>query len=247
MVSGSVFADSALTTVDKANDIVLNVDGNKFYNVSVSEDIVNAGQILEDYFYVDKFGNINLKGTPEELAKNIGISVQEASLMYEAVKELPNVYERGPVAFQIANEAFEIYRQKLADHFPEDEIIRIAYHFINAEGENEVELVESIDKRKEILRNVEEVLKGYAIQRTKKNNHFYDRFMIHLNYFLDYLDRSRDDNQSLLDMEDHIKQSYPKAFEIGSKIYDVITQHTGLDLYKSERVYLVLHIQRLLS
>ena len=72
-------------------------------------------------------------------------------------------------------------------------------------------------------------------------------FMIHLNYFLDYLDRSRDDNQSLLDMEEHIKQSYPRAFEIGSKIYDVITQHTGLDLYKSERVYLVLHIQRLLS
>ncbi|MDU2539379.1 MAG: transcription antiterminator lact, partial [Streptococcus mitis] len=27
----------------------------------------------------------------------------------------------------------------------------------------------------------------------------------------------------------------------------VITQHTGIDLYKSERVYLVLHIQRLLS
>ena len=135
----------------------------------------------------------------------------------------------------------------LTDHFPEDEIIRIAYHFINAEGENEVQVVESIDKRKEILRNVEEVLQTYAIQRTKENNHFYDRFMIHLNYFLDYLDRSRDDNQSLLDMEDHIKQSYPKAFEIGSKIYDVITQHTGLDLYKSERVYLVLHIQRLLS
>ena len=37
-------------------------------------------------------------------------------------------------------------------------------------------------------------------------------------------------------MEEHIKQSYPRAFEIGSKIYDVITQHTGLDLYKSERV-----------
>ena len=35
--------------------------------------------------------------------------------------------------------------------------------------------------------------------------------MIHLNYFLDYLDRNRDDNQSLLDMEEHIKQSYPKS------------------------------------
>ena len=160
---------------------------------------------------------------------------------------LPDISTKYPVAFQIANEAFKIYRQKLIENFPEDEIIRIAYHFINAEGENGVEVVESIDKRKEILRNVEEVLKSYAIQRTKENNHFYDRFMIHLNYFLDYLDRSREDNQSLLDMEEHIKQSYPKAFEIGSKIYDVITQYTGLDLYKSELVYLVLHIQRLLS
>ena len=49
-----------------------------------------------------------------------------------------------------------------------------------------------------------------------------------------------------LDMEEHIKSSYPLAFEIGSKIYDVISRETGVDLYKSERVYLVLHIQRLL-
>ena len=152
-----------------------------------------------------------------------------------------------PIAFQIAQEAFEIYRQKLTENFPEDEIIRIAYHFINAEGENAVEVVESIDKRKEILKRVESVLKSYKIQRTPENNNFYDRFMIHLNYFLDYLDRSRDDNQSLLDMEEHIKNTYPEAFEIGSKIYEVIAQETGLDLYKSERVYLVLHIQRLLS
>ena len=38
--------------------------------------------------------------------------------------------------------AFEIYRQNYQIIFLRDEIIRIAYHFINAEGENEVELVE---------------------------------------------------------------------------------------------------------
>ena len=173
---------------------------------------------------------------------------------YQAIRQgrykdsnLPDISVKYPIAFQIAQEAFEIYRQKLTDNFPEDEIIRIAYHFINAEGENEVEVVESIDKRKEILKSVEIVLKSYKIQRTPENNNFYDRFMIHLNYFLDYLDRSRDDNQSLLDMEEHIKNTYPEAFEIGSKIYEVIAQETGVDLYKSERVYLVLHIQRLLS
>ena len=181
------------------------------------------------------------------LTDHIYCSYQAISQGRYKDSNLPDISAKYPIASQIAQEAFEIYRQKLTENFPEDEIIRIAYHFINAEGENEVEVVESIDKRKEILKSVESVLKSYKIQRTPENNNFYDRFMIHLNYFLDYLDRSRDDNQSLLDMEEHIKNTYPEAFEIGSKIYEVIAQETGLDLYKSERVYLVLHIQRLLS
>ena len=181
------------------------------------------------------------------LTDHIYCSYQAISQGRYKDSNLPDISVKYPIAFQIAQEAFEIYRQKLTENFPEDEIIRIAYHFINAEGENEVEVVESIDKRKEILKRVESVLKSYKIQRTPENNNFYDRFMIHLNYFLDYLDRSRDDNQSLLDMEKHIKNTYPEAFEIGSKIYQIIAQETGVDLYKSERVYLVLHIQRLLS
>lgn len=181
------------------------------------------------------------------LTDHIYCSYQAISQGRYKDSNLPDISAKYPIAFQIAQEAFEIYCQKLTEKFPEDEIIRIAYHFINAEGENAVEVVESIDKRKEILKRVESVLKSYKIQRTPENNNFYDRFMIHLNYFLDYLDRSRDDNQSLLDMEEHIKNTYPEAFEIGSKIYEVIAQETSLDLYKSERVYLVLHIQRLLS
>ena len=181
------------------------------------------------------------------LTDHIYCSYQAISQGRYKDSNLPDISTKYPTAFRIANEAFEIYRQKLTENLPEDEIIRIAYHFINAEGVNEVEVVESIDKRKEILKSVENVLRSYDIQRTHENNNFYDRFMIHLNYFLDYLDRSRDDNQSLLDMEEHIKNTYPEAFEIGSKIYEVITQETGIDLYKSERVYLVLHIQRLLS
>ena len=50
------------------------------------------------------------------------------------------------------------------------------YHFINAEGENEVEVAEAIDKRKEIIKKVESLLRSYDIQRTNENNNFYDRF-----------------------------------------------------------------------
>lgn len=58
--------------------------------------------------------------------------------------------------------------------------------------------------------------------------------MVHLSYFLDYIDRSRKDNTSLLGMEEHLEASYPKAFEIGNRIYNVIARETGVDLFHSK-------------
>lgn len=96
----SVFANSFVSKQDKNSDVVLKVNGKSFNNVSVSKDIMNASQVLENYFYLDKFGNVKLKGTPEELAKKLGISISEAQSMYEATKELPNRYDRGSVGFK---------------------------------------------------------------------------------------------------------------------------------------------------
>ena len=172
---------------------------------------------------------------------------------YQAVQQgrykssdLPDASGKYPIPYQIAQEAVAIYRERLLEAFPDDEINRIAYHFINAEGVSSPSGQGHLDQRKEILSAVEEELRKQGIKRTSDNSNFYDRFMIHLNYFLDYLNRSRDDNVSLLEMESQIKLTYPKAYQIGSSLYEIIAQKTGIDLYHSERVYLVLHIQRLL-
>ncbi|HFZ6333551.1 TPA: PRD domain-containing protein [Streptococcus agalactiae] len=172
---------------------------------------------------------------------------------YQAIQQkrykdsaLPNASEIYPVPYQIAREAVAIYRERLLDTFPDDEINRIAYHFINAEGDSNPKGQSHLDKRKDILSAVEAELMKNKIRRTTDNSNFYDRFMIHLNYFLDYLDRNRNDNVSLLEMESQIRQTYPEAYRIGSTIYEIVSHKTGVDLYQSERVYLVLHIQRLL-
>ena len=44
-----------------------------------------------------------------------------------------------------------------------------------------------------------------------------------------------------------MKTDYPKAYKIGQDIYDLIGQELKIDLSRSERVYLVIHIQRLLK
>ena len=48
-------------------------------------------------------------------------------------------------------------------------------------------------------------------------------------------------------MEEFVKSDYPQAYQIGQAIYDVIEKELDIDLSRSERVYLVIHIQRLLK
>ena len=164
---------------------------------------------------------------------------------YQSSK-LPDVSNEYPIEYQIGEEALSIFKSKLFDGFPEDELGRIAIHFINAKREGEVTPSFQISRTKHILELVKQELSRDNIERTPQNSNFYDRFMVHLSYFLDYIDRSRKDNTSLLGMEEHLEVSYPKAFEIGNRIYNVIARETGVDLFHSERIYIVLHIQRLL-
>ncbi|KHD44475.1 hypothetical protein ACVRZD_09360 [Streptococcus hongkongensis] len=67
---------------------------------TINEDLVKAGQKLEAYFYVQEDGSIGLKGSPKELSQLLNISETDAQLYFEAVKELPNVYQKGAVGIR---------------------------------------------------------------------------------------------------------------------------------------------------
>lgn len=172
---------------------------------------------------------------------------------YKAIKkdnylhnELPDISNKYQTEYKMAAEALEIFRSSLLEEYPDDELGRIALHFINAKGVSATETTDKLKKEKDIVSLIESELRKNGIRRTSQNSMFYDRFMTHLNYFLDYLDRSLDNPKSLLDMEEQVKLAYPEAYTIGSAIYDIIARETGVELYRSERFYLVIHIQRLL-
>ncbi|HHU65970.1 PRD domain-containing protein, partial [Streptococcus sp.] len=61
------------------------------------------------------------------------------------------------------------------------------------------------------------------------------------------LQTNQQDETSLINMEEFVKSDYPQAYQIGQAIYDVIEKELDIDLSRSERVYLVIHIQRLLK
>ena len=146
----------------------------------------------------------------------------------------------------MAKEALQLFRVKLLKDLPADEIGKIALHFINAQGETVDHTREEYDISKQIMAKVEQTLHANGIKRTKTNSNFYDRFMIHLSYFLNYLDRPTKAEASISSLEQHIKSHDPKAYQIGSEIFDVIKELVIVPVNESERFYIILHIQRLL-
>lgn len=160
---------------------------------------------------------------------------------------LPDISNEYVTEFSMARDTIKILNRKLSIVFPEDEIARIALHYINAKGEYELseELTENVAKR--VLSIVENELSKFHIERNTENSNLYDRLMIHLSYLVNRLQNDKQDMTPLIPLEEHVKLDYPKAYQIGQRIHQVIERELNIDLSRSERVYLVLHIQRLLK
>ena len=102
-------------------------------------------------------------------------------------------------------------------------------------------------QHKKVLALIENELAKNNIKRSAENSNLYNRLMIHLTYLINQLQTNQQDETSLINMEEFVKSDYPQAYQIGQAIYDVIEKELDIDLSRSERVYLVIHIQRLLK
>lgn len=179
------------------------------------------------------------------LTDHIYLSYQALLKGTYQMSRLPDIATEYPVEHQMAREALDLFRQKIFEDFPDDEVLKIALHFINAKGEEVAKPQDSL--RQQVSRLVENELKCHGIQRTTDNRNVYDRFMIHQAYFVDRLEgQSQDTNPSLDSLSTYVQDQYPEAHAIVKRIGEAIETQTGLVMSRSEEVYMALHIQRLL-
>lgn len=249
-----------ITFQKKKGDVITQNKIEKIFQLKSNESKENLLTLLKDvpldfitvtYDIIDSLTNIYQYPVQEylyvTLTDHIYFSYQSLLKGTYQNSKLPDISSEYPLEYQMAREGLEILRQRILEDFPEDEVFRIALHFINAKGENQVLTVSQENLSKNLNRLIEQELQKHGIRRTKENSNFYDRFMIHQTYFIERIERSQlDSNPSLENLETYIKEQHPEAYRIGSDIYDLIAKETGTDLSKTEKVYIVLHIQRLL-
>lgn len=173
-------------------------------------------------------------------------------LSYQAIlkgtylkSQLPDIQSSHPLEYEIGRTCIDFLEKELSIDFPEDEIGRIALHFINAKDNFKHDLKQKEDLKTEVISMIRKFLTSNGIKRSHDNRNYYDRLMVHLSYFVERLS-SQEQQQDMLEIDENLKKAYPKSYQIGYEICQLIEEKIGYPLNVNEHIYLIIHIQRLL-
>lgn len=146
--------------------------------------------------------------------------------------------------FLIGVKALEIIKDRLGIELPEDEAATIALHILNGELNKDMpDVVNMINLIDEILKMVKY---HFNVEFNEDSINYY-RFITHLKFFTQRLESGRyyEDNDN--ELFEIIKDKYPKSYDCTKRIEGFIKQKYNNDLTKEEKLYLIVHIARLVQ
>lgn len=143
--------------------------------------------------------------------------------------------------FCIGVEALKMIKEDLNIELPEDEAAFIALHIVNAELNEEMPNLMNMTKVMQEILNI--VKYHYKIDFDEESLSYY-RFITHLKFFAQRLFNGKTYTDKDDEIYDMIKIKYPIAYECVKKVEKFIKEKYTYDLTKEEKLYLMIHIQR---
>ncbi|MGX0330761.1 BglG family transcription antiterminator LicT [Staphylococcus cohnii] len=217
-----------LTLLDEINQDVLLVseqiikEANKLYDSPISESIYIA---LTDHI------NYAIERTHE------GFDIKNP-LLYEIRTLYPKEYDVARDGLHKINQYFNVT-------LPKDEIGFIVMHIVNASLDENIANIYEITK---ITKSIVDIVRYHFNLSINEDELNYSRFMTHIKFFSQRLinqqSLSEVTDENLLDV---LRQKYAKSDVCVDKIADFLFKHYNHKISNDERVYLILHIARLLK
>lgn len=226
-----------LTSIEQERMLQLLQEINQDVLITTQEIITAANQLYEtpvaESVYIALTDHIDyaIKRTTEgHLIKN--------PLLYEIQKLYPNEFKIGVTALDIIKEKFRI-------QLPKDEAGFIAMHIVNASLDEEIGTIYEITK---ITKNIIDIVRYHFNLHINEDELNYSRFMTHLKFFSQRLLH----NEALNEVTDEslltsLRQKHPTSDQCVDKISDFLLKNYKHSLSIDERVYLILHIARLVK
>lgn len=148
-----------------------------------------------------------------------------------------------PKEFKIGQYALECLKKRFDIEMQEDEAAFLAYHFITAQlgDENKV----SIDTMTKLTGSIIDLVQQSFQIILDEEDWNYQRFLTHLKFFVNRIATRQayeEPENSELYME--LKKKYPHVNRCVERISDYILIHFHYDIGQEERLYLLIHIER---
>lgn len=163
--------------------------------------------------------------------------------------DLPNTFlwemkKLYPKEFEVGLFALETIKTRLGIELPEDEAGFITFHIINAHLND---TMSNIVKMTKIVREVVNIVKYHFRFEYDEESLSYQRFITHLKFFA-----QRILNLNTIEVKDVslykiVKEQYSESFKCVQRITIHLKQQYEYDLNDNEKLYLIIHIERLRS
>lgn len=155
--------------------------------------------------------------------------------------EIKNLYSE---EYKIGIWALELIEKRFSMRLPDDEAAFIALHIVNAVLGEEIYNTTNITI---LTRNILKIIKNHYRIELEENSLDYVRLVTHLKFFAQRLFKREEVKASDEIMYNIAKEYYKEEEQCVSKICKYINRQFNYDITQQERLYLILHIRKVIK
>lgn len=166
--------------------------------------------------------------------------------------QMPSVYEMEmsfPLEVKIGRRFVAAAKRELKVNLPKGEVQGIAMHLINARNAPTISGGGSgiADRYEEILEQTTQMIEWELGVTVRRDTFNYARFATHLQYLLKRIFEKKHIDSSNLQMYHSVREEYPEAAACVDKISACYQRDWAAELTEEEKLYLIMHINRVCS
>ena len=164
---------------------------------------------------------------------------------------MPSIYEMEqnyPVEIRIGRQIVKAMEQTFHVKLPKGEVQGVAMHFINASlGSPSSGQLTAEEEYETILERMTQIVE-YALQVTIRRDTFnYARFATHVQYLLKRVQAESPIDSDNLQVYASIRDEYKDVSACVDQIHEYLQRNWSIDLSEEEKLYLIMHINRVIS
>lgn len=150
-----------------------------------------------------------------------------------------------PKEVKIGIMALELIKQRMGIDLPEAEAVFIALHFVNAQYDNES--IASTIEYTELINSLMRIVKYHFQIELDEESFVFNRFLIHLRYYLMRCKNGDIFEVKSPDLLETVMIKFAKELACVNKITEYLYKCYGWKTPDEEKMYLILHINCLIS